>query len=217
MPLFLYYFVNNAVVLVGMLLLETLVGPGEPENGTLLIYLQTAVRMIGMFSGGMAVFPFYKKKSKEFSTSQVEYGTKEKLFTLAAGAVLGVGLNLLFYFGGFMNSSETYDKVAGVQFAVPLWLAVIFYGILSPIVEEMVFRGILYRELKQSIGRGGAMAGSAFLFGAFHGNIVQMVYGTIMGMILATCYEKYGEIEAPILFHSAANIAVYILSVSFHT
>ena len=55
-----------------------------------------------------------------------------------------------------------------------------------------------------------AVIGSALLFGAIHGNLVQMLYGTIMGIIMAILYEKYGKLLAPILFHGAANIAIYV-------
>jgi len=77
------------------------------------------------------------------------------------------------------------------------------------VVEELVFRGIVFRFLKRQMETLAAAIGAALLFGGFHGNIVQMIYGSLMGIVLAICYEKYGKLGAPVLVHSAANIAVY--------
>lgn len=211
-PVILYYLVNTAVVFIGTQFMESQAGMWKMESGNFAIYWKTVVRMAGMFLGGAAVYPFYRKMNCKTFELKRSFEKKEMLEIAAAGAILGAGLNLLFFLLGFTESSETYTKVSESQFSVPLWLAVIFYGILSPVVEEMVFRGILYRALKANIGVIGAAMGSALAFGVFHGNIVQAVYGSIMGICLAFHYEKYGKIAAPVLFHSAANVVVYLLS-----
>jgi len=53
---------------------------------------------------------------------------------------------------------------------------------------------------------------SALLFGVFHGNIVQGIYGTLMGLLIAYVYEKYDNFIAPVIIHVAANFSVYILT-----
>ena len=111
-----------------------------------------------------------------------------------------------------MQSSERYQQVAEVQFALPLWLACIFYGVLSPIVEEIVFRGIVCNALIRNGSQRVGIIGSALLFGAFHGNMVQMVYASLMGVILAWIYCKYRNLSAPVLFHGAANVAIYLVT-----
>lgn len=213
-PLFLYYIVNNLAVLMGNQMLEVWIENSKAKSDAWEMYLNTAVKMAGMFLGGVAVYPFYQKVSLCcIPTERAEkFGGKEIVLVTVSGILLGTGLNFFFFLLGITQSSEEYTKVAESQFGLPIWLAVVFYGILSPVIEEMVFRGIVYRGLKYNIGRSGAILGSALLFGVFHGNIVQMVYGSIMGIVLAIYYEKYKKAAAPILFHSAANIAVYLLS-----
>ena len=210
-PLGVYYVVNNGTVFMGMELLQTVLEKWEP--GWQILYLQTLVKMAGMFLGGVAVFSFYKKENeiaKKF-TERKELKSKEIIKLIFVGSFFGIGLNMLFSFLAFTQSSENYKRVAESQFSVPLGLAICFYGILSPIVEEIVFRGIIYRSLKRSVGLIMATIGSAFLFGGFHGNIVQMIYGGTMGIVFSCYYEKYGKIMAPILLHGAANIAVYFM------
>lgn len=214
LPLFLYYAVHNGVVLAGMELLESWQSGRELFSGEWLLYQQTFVKMLGIFLAGAAVFPFYRKERSKDALFSDKRKCKviQMAKVLLAGGALGTGLNILFYVCGFTQSSEEYRQVAQSQFALPLWLAVIFYGMLSPIVEEMLFRGILYSYLKRNGGKIFAIIGSALLFGGMHGNVVQLVYGAIMGVVLALYYEKYGEITAPVLFHAGANIAVYFLT-----
>ena len=47
---------------------------------------------------------------------------------------------------------------------------------------------------------------SSVVFGLMHMNLVQMIYGFVMGMLLAYVYEKYGSVKAPILAHMTMNI-----------
>ena len=37
-------------------------------------------------------------------------------------------------------------------------------------------------------------------------NLVQMIYGFILGMMLAYVYEKYGSLKAPVAAHMAMNL-----------
>ena len=53
---------------------------------------------------------------------------------------------------------------------------------------------------------------SSFLFGMYHGNMVQALYGFCMGMLIAYTYEKFGNFFYAFLFHAAANIAVYSIT-----
>jgi membrane protease YdiL (CAAX protease family) len=53
---------------------------------------------------------------------------------------------------------------------------------------------------------------SALLFGVFHANLPQLLYGTIMGVLIALCYEKNKCFAAPVIFHMAANIFVFSIS-----
>lgn len=109
-----------------------------------------------------------------------------------------------------MLGSEKYEAVKQIQYSVPLVLGLVLYGIVSPLVEEIVFRGIVFNRVKRFYGVPKAVIGSALLFGAFHGNLPQFVYGTCMGVLIALCYEWTGCFYAPLLFHAAANVAVFL-------
>lgn len=108
--------------------------------------------------------------------------------------------------------SQKYETVETIQYSVPLWMGIILYGLISPMVEEMVFRGVLYGRIKRFYGVARAVIFSSLLFGLFHANLPQFVYGSIMGGLIAVCYEYMGCFAAPVLVHMSANIFVYLLT-----
>lgn len=126
-----------------------------------------------------------------------------------AGAVLG--LNLLFDLTGITNSSVTYRAVAQSQLSASLAVGLICYGIVTPLAEELIFRGIVYNELKRSYRLPLAMVVSALLFGLYHMNLVQGGYGFIMGLLMVYLYEYFGSFLWPVLVHMLANSLAYVL------
>lgn len=119
-------------------------------------------------------------------------------------------LNSLAILTGFAGSSSSFSKTSSAQFSLPVWAGIIVYGIVTPVTEEIVHRGLIYNRLRRYFGFEIALVGSSLLFGLFHGNTVQLVYGSLMGMMLAYIYERYGAFLYPVLFHCMANIAVYV-------
>ncbi len=91
--------------------------------------------------------------------------------------------------GNPVLDSEKYETVETIQYSVPIWLGIVLYGIVSPTVEEMVFRGVIYNRIKKFYSVPRAVVASALLFGIFHGNLPQFLYGTAMGILMALCYE----------------------------
>ena len=215
MPLIVYYVIHNAWVIAGLSVLELAVSSGKYLflNEKILFLLRTFIKMSGMVIGGLSVYPYFKRqKAMEMKKG---LSLKEGAALIFIGAVLALGINYIFVLTGLPQNNEQYQQVAEVQFALPLWLAFLFYGIISPMVEEMVFRGIACSWLGQHMSRGMTVAGSALLFGAFHGNLVQMLYASIMGVVLALVYQKYRNLTAPVLLHAAANVAVYFVTYFF--
>lgn len=121
-----------------------------------------------------------------------------------------LGLNALLTLTGFAGSSQTYQEVADRQYGVAIAAGLILYGMISPLAEEVVFRGVIYNRLRRLYNPVIGIAVSGILFGAFHGNPVQGVYGACLGMLMAYLYEKSGRFLTPVLFHAVANLAVYI-------
>lgn len=93
----------------------------------------------------------------------------------------------------------------------PFWLLLLSTGILVSIMEEIVFRyglcGTLARNNKKT-----ALILSAIIFGVVHGNIIQAVYATVLGLIMGMLYLKYENLIYPIIVHIAINSSSVIVS-----
>ncbi|MDE7113118.1 MAG: CPBP family intramembrane metalloprotease, partial [Acetatifactor sp.] len=53
---------------------------------------------------------------------------------------------------------------------------------------------------------------SSALFGIYHMNYVQGIYGFFMGCLIAYAYEYFGDFKMALAVHAAANILVYCLT-----
>lgn len=122
-----------------------------------------------------------------------------------------LGLNTLFHLLGVTESSRAFQDTANAQFGVVFFVGLILYGILSPLAEEAVFRGLIYNRMKRCFNYPVALVVSSLLFGCYHGNVVQAVYGTLLGLLIAYAYEKYECFGAPVLFHGVANVSIFTL------
>lgn len=109
--------------------------------------------------------------------------------------------------GNYSNVKETYE-------AGNVWIQLIMLGIVTPVAEELLFRGLVYKRLQ--IYYDVTVAGyiSSIIFGIVHFNLVQGIYAFIMGILFAYVYEKFNNIYASIIIHISANIAAIITSIN---
>ncbi len=77
--------------------------------------------------------------------------------------------------------------------------------ILAPVLEEMLFRGIILRGFLQQYPRRYAILGSAALFGMAHLNLYQFAVGLGMGLVLGWLYERARSLWPCMLLHAAYN------------
>lgn len=84
-------------------------------------------------------------------------------------------------------------------------LLVIFAVILAPLVEELIFRGCIYRFFKSKTTVIPAQIISALIFASIHANLLSFVPLILVGILLARCYEKSGNILVPMCFHAFFN------------
>ncbi len=89
---------------------------------------------------------------------------------------------------------------------IPWWQVVLMIGIIGPVSEEFVFRGVIYHGYRRSGRLVTAMLLSAFLFGLMHLNFNQMSYAILVGVIGVLLIEGTGSIFYPILFHVCINL-----------
>lgn len=79
------------------------------------------------------------------------------------------------------------EEVSGMSDTFSMFL---YASILAPVAEEILFRGYILRTLRP-YGKRFAILGSAFLFGLFHGNLLQTPYAFLMGLLLGYVAAEY--------------------------
>ena len=130
----------------------------------------------------------------------------------AVAAVGGGGISLLF------GLAVRTLRIPGAQladeslFTGNLWLEAMALLAASPILEEYFFRGVLYGRCKELLPAPAAAFFTAAFFGVFHWDPVQGIYSFMMGLLLAYLMEKTNTVKAPVVFHSAANLAALALA-----
>jgi len=85
-------------------------------------------------------------------------------------------------------------------------------GIVSPVAEEIFFRGIIYRFFRQwGVFAAVALSTLAFVLSHPAGSGFPLPQ-TIGGILFAIAYEKEGNLTVPITIHILGNIAIFSLS-----
>lgn len=83
--------------------------------------------------------------------------------------------------------------------------------IVAPILEEILYRGLIMKSLQRGMPVIIALLIQAVLFGLMHGQLVWICYATFLGILLAVIKLKYKSLYPSILLHLAFNAANYIL------
>jgi membrane protease YdiL (CAAX protease family) len=121
------------------------------------------------------------------------------LLLLASGVVIEPLLELF--------PTEPYD---GVKDAIGLggW-AILSTVVAAPILEEVLFRGLIFESCRERFGGGSAVLISALLFGLIHIVPVQMINAFVVGLILGYVYLKTNSLLSVIILHAINNAIAY--------
>lgn len=81
----------------------------------------------------------------------------------------------------------------------------------APILEELIFRGIILDGLLKKYSPEKSILLSSLLFGLVHLNPWQFVTGFIIGIFAGWIYYKTKSLSLTIIIHAAANLSGYIM------
>lgn len=230
-PFLIYYVIHYAALYVLVSLYSKVISDsGSRMSEYLQMHAQVTtvfVRGMPMIIGVLPLIPMLRKElafHKEITPGAIcaeEDGEKanktgikaiEILLTVILAVSSSVGFNILMTLTGFLQTSSVYQEVANRQYGVAFGVGMILYVLISPIVEEIVFRGLVFNRMRNYCPATAAILLSGILFGAYHGNMVQGVYGGCLGILIAYLYFRMKSFFIPCLFHAAANLTVYMLT-----
>ncbi|MDO4323426.1 MAG: CPBP family intramembrane metalloprotease [Lachnospiraceae bacterium] len=132
------------------------------------------------------------------------------VFCFIAGGVLNI------LWSGLLNAMHIPDYFSNqtqeALLAGEMLLQVIGLGILVPVAEELVFRGLIYKRMKRFFSVRISVLLSAALFAVYHGNPIQMIFAFPMAIALAAVFEHGKLFIFPVLFHMGANLTAVFLN-----
>lgn len=92
------------------------------------------------------------------------------------------------------------------------WLSFAISVVLAPVIEEIVFRGVLFPAIKRRYGLIAGIVISSLVFTLVHMNPVQMMSVLPLGVYLAVMYHRTGSIYPGIMLHATWNLMVLLIA-----
>ncbi len=87
--------------------------------------------------------------------------------------------------------------------------AILGYAVIAPVLEEFVFRGILYATIRRQLGPWGSILISAVIFSLAHGyGVVGGLTIFLSGILWVWAYEKTGSLLPGMAAHALNNFLV---------
>lgn len=122
---------------------------------------------------------------------------------------------LIYGINFFLNLISSAINIEGQKFIVqrPIYTDIIYAICIAPVLEEIVFRGVLMTYLKK-YGIQTAIIVSSLFFGISHYNIYMIIPAFFIGVVLAYVSCKY-SIKYSILLHILLNIVANMSKIVF--
>lgn len=172
------------------------------------ILLLTTVSAIFAFVFLILFFYFDCRKGRVEKRGNISIS--DFVMAIIGGAGIAILLNIIIGLTKLADYDSEFMEVSESLTSPTLMVTLVCAGFIIPIVEEIVFRGLVFNRIKYQYNYVAAMIISAFAFGIFHGNMVQGIYATILGICLAYVYNKTKSIFIPIFIHIGANTIVIL-------
>jgi len=134
-------------------------------------------------------------------------------YMLLFGAALNIICTVVMAFIPFPESMVEQYAEASAQLSEPhiIWTALLTL-LIAPCVEELLFRGLIYKSLRHGFNAPIAAVMSSLLFGFAHNTPIWIIYAAFFGCVLAFVYEKFKSLTASALFHFGFNLVGFLVS-----
>ncbi|MHA6260114.1 lysostaphin resistance A-like protein [Sporosarcina sp. CAU 1771] len=180
-------------------------------SGTLTGFIMSIIFMVGLYL--IALKP---KQLKWNEVGWVPFPRSYWRQIIGWTFVLIIASVLLVTLMSFVGVGVENSKTESVQNHLsPLTFIIAFASasIISPIYEEIFYRGFLYRWLRSHFGLLSGMLGSSFVFMLVHiPNYNVLPVTLISGLLFSWTYEKTGSIIPGIIIHGLFNAIALLLT-----
>ncbi len=155
------------------------------------------------------IFKLVDKRDKDKGKIEI----KKLILYVVIGIILTRVINYVIDISGVSQFDSNFKQALNIIVNAPFIVQILGAGIILPIVEEYIFRRMIYIDFEKLFNEKVAIISTAVLFGIFHMNIIQGVFATILGLYLAYVYSKTRNLVYPICIHVVTNIVT--LSIAY--
>ena len=179
--------------------------------GTLMGLTIAIILILGVF--------FIALRPKKLSWSEVgikRFTVKDWKIIVILSVILMVGAVIIIVLTSFIGNSWENSKTEAIQQNVTfitVLIAFISAAVISPIYEEIFYRGFIYRWLRTRIGFIGAILLSSIIFTIVHiptYNVMPVNF--FSGIIFALAYERTNSIWPSVIIHGLTNGIMVLLT-----
>ena len=181
-------------------------------------------RLVGQAVFMVAIFCFivFRFKRTEFYLQSVWFLRSINQKHMGIGLLLGIllmSISAWFFKASTGNVAPPPIHPIQVDWRIALPLEFLVFGFMVGVVEEILYRGLLYRALRRTYSSPWAVFLSAIPFTAVHIELIldpmRTITVFIFGIIAAVLFERTRSLNPSISFHISANITsftIYYLS-----
>ena len=202
-PVLTYY----ATISIGSYLAQMIFGTGA---GSYML-----CKIIGSIAAITVVYADYKKDMMltgryGLKNSITLVQMKQMLSIVAITIFLSVGLNNIISMSPLVQVSEEYQNASDAFYSSSFGMEMLGLALITPILEELLHRGVVFGRLRRRMGMWPAVIISALIFAVLHFNIVQFIYAFLLGAVFALFVEKTGQLYMAVIAHVVANAIAVI-------
>lgn len=220
LPSYLYY-VPTIINFIIKLYIDHLTGEAN------ILYLGVILNFgVGLICCAMTVFAL-----KDFCMENMKACKENLLENIIWACSIGIGITyglsivsnlvVMLFLGNESSGGSANQQLFNAYFSNGPLLMIVQAVIFAPILEELLFRGIIFRTLRD-VNKKMALFVSALLFGLLHvyagllsGDMTQWIYMipyVAMGYAFGYAYEKRGNICVPMMIHMLNNTIAILLN-----
>lgn len=112
-------------------------------------------------------------------------------------------------------TTDVYTKLLGQSSGLALLLNLVLAGVLAPLVEETLFRGLIFGSLRTYCGKWTATVISAAIFSGLHFQAYGFFPRFILGIVLVYLFDKYKSLYPSVVLHSLNNVIATLIAAKF--
>ena len=197
-PVLMYY----VAITIGMFIAQLIFGTGI-ENYML-------CKIVGSVVAIPVVYMDYKRDLMMTGKFGVKspitiQQVKQILAIIGITICLSVALNNIISMSPLVSMSEEYQNANDAFYGSTLGWELLGSALITPLLEELLHRGVVYGRLRRRMTMWPAVVISALVFAILHFNIVQFTYAFLLGIVFALFVEKTGKVYPAVIAHVVAN------------